>query len=76
MGVKRKLVGVGVVHAAVFVYATQSATAATAGHLSGGGTASISQVAFNLSVNGSGGASVRALSRGPWHAGTLARVAQ
>jgi hypothetical protein len=57
MGVKRKLVGVGVVLAAVFVYAAQSATAATASHLSGGGTASISQVAFNVSVDGSGGAS-------------------
>jgi hypothetical protein len=57
MGVKRKFVGVGVVLVAVFVCATQSATAATAGHLSGGGTASISQVAFNVSVNGSGGAS-------------------
>ncbi len=57
MGVKRKLVRVGVVLAAVLVCATQSATAATAGHLSGGGTASISQVAFNVNVNGSGGAS-------------------
>jgi len=55
--VKRKLVGVGVAFAAVFVCATQSATAATAGHLSGGGTASISQVAFNVSVDGSGSAS-------------------
>ena len=42
---------------AVLVCATGSATAATAGHLSGGGTASISQVAFNVSVDGSGRAS-------------------
>jgi len=43
--------------AAVLFCATGSATAAPAGHLSGGGTASISQVAFNVSVDGSGGAS-------------------
>jgi len=55
--VKRKLVGVGAVLTAVFVCATGSATAATSGHLSGGGTASISQVAFNVSVDGSGRAS-------------------
>jgi hypothetical protein len=55
--VKRKLMGIGVVLAAVFVCAAQSATAATDGHLSGGGTASISQVAFNVRVDGSGGAS-------------------
>jgi len=55
--VKRKLVGVGAIFAAVAVLAAPSATAATARHLSGGGTASISQVAFNVSVNGSGGAS-------------------
>jgi hypothetical protein len=41
--------------AAAFTVAT-SAPAATAGHLSGGGTASISQVAFNVSVDGTGGA--------------------
>jgi hypothetical protein len=55
--VKRRLVGIGVILVAVFVCATQSASAASAGHLSGGGTASISQVAFNISVDGSGGAS-------------------
>jgi hypothetical protein len=55
--VKRTLVAAGVVLAAVFWLATESATAATAGHLSGGGTASISQVAFNVSLDGSGGAS-------------------
>ena len=57
MIVKRKLVGVGVVLVVVLVCAVQSATAATGRHLSGGGTASISQVAFNVSVDGSGGAS-------------------
>jgi hypothetical protein len=55
--VKRKLVAVGVVLAAVFVFATQSGAAPTAGHLSGGGTASLSQVAFNVRLDGSGGAS-------------------
>ncbi len=54
---KRQLIGIGAALAAVFVFATGSATAATAGHLSGGGTATISQVAFNVSVDGSGGAS-------------------
>jgi hypothetical protein len=55
--VKRTLVSVGAVLAAVFVCVTGSASAATAAHLSGGGTASISQVAFNVKVDGSGGAS-------------------
>lgn len=42
---------------AVAVTGAPGATAATSGHLSGGGTASISQVAFNVSLDGSGGAS-------------------
>ena len=54
---KRKLVGAGAILAALAVCAVPSATAATGRHLSGGGTASISQVAFNVSVDGSGGAS-------------------
>jgi len=54
---KRTLVYVVVVVATVVVGASQSATAATSAHLSGGGTASISQVAFNVSLDGSGGAS-------------------
>lgn len=53
---KRTLVAVAVGFAAAFTAAAPSATAATAGHLSGGGTASISQVAFNVHVDGSGGA--------------------
>jgi hypothetical protein len=57
MAVKRILVNVGVVLATVIICATPSATAATAGHLSGGGTASISQVAFNVALDGTGGAS-------------------
>jgi hypothetical protein len=55
--VKRTLVAAGVTLAAVFLFAAQSAVAAPAAHLSGGGTASISQVAFNVSLDGSGGAS-------------------
>jgi hypothetical protein len=44
--------------ATVALGASQNAAAApTAAHLSGGGTASISQVAFNVSLDGSGGAS-------------------
>ena len=39
-----------------FASATASASGATS-HLSGGGTASISQVAFNVTINGSGSAS-------------------
>jgi hypothetical protein len=54
---KRTLAAAGIVLAAAFLLATQTATAATGGHLSGGGTASISQVAFNVNVNGSGVAS-------------------
>ena len=54
--VKRTLAAVGIVLAAAFILATPTATSATAAHLSGGGTASISQVAFNVSVDGSGGA--------------------
>jgi len=54
--VKRALVVVAVALAAALMVATSRATAATTGHLSGGGTASISQVAFNVSVDGSGGA--------------------
>jgi hypothetical protein len=50
-------VAVGIVLATALIPGTQSATAATARHLSGGGTASISQVAFNVSVDGLGGAS-------------------
>jgi hypothetical protein len=57
MAMKRRLVALGVAVAAVSVWAIPSATAAKASHLSGGGTASISQVAFNIHVNGSGGAS-------------------
>jgi hypothetical protein len=41
---------------AVAVVGAPGAPAATSGHLSGGGTASISQVAFNVSLDGSGGA--------------------
>lgn len=41
---------------AVAVTGAPGAPAATSGHLSGGGTASISQVAFNVSLDGSGGA--------------------
>jgi hypothetical protein len=55
--VKRTLVAAGVTLAAVLLFAAQSAVAAPAAHLSGGGTASISQVAFNVSLDGSGGAS-------------------
>jgi hypothetical protein len=47
---------VAITLAAAFTIAT-SAPAATSGHLSGGGTASISQVAFNVSLDGTGGAS-------------------
>jgi hypothetical protein len=54
--VKRAIMVVAVALATAFMVATSRATAATAGHLSGGGTASISQVAFNISVDGSGGA--------------------
>lgn len=42
--------------ATVCLCASQSATAATTAHLSGGGTASISQLAFNVRIDGSGGA--------------------
>jgi hypothetical protein len=63
--VKRTLATVGIVLTTVFACAAQSATAAgTAGHLSGGGTAvslatgePFSQVAFNVSLDGSGDAS-------------------
>jgi hypothetical protein len=62
--VKRTLATVGIVLTTVFAFAAQSATAGTAGHLSGGGTAvsvatgdPFSQVAFNVSLDGSGGAS-------------------
>ena len=44
------------VSVAVAVTGAPGAPAATSGHLSGGGTASISQVAFNVSLDGSGGA--------------------
>jgi hypothetical protein len=54
--VKRALAAFAVV-VAVAVTGAQSAPAATSGHLTGGGTASISQVAFNISLDGSGGAS-------------------
>jgi hypothetical protein len=57
MSVKRRVVGIGVIVVALSLCVSQSASAASAGHLSGGGTASISQVAFNVSVEGSGGAS-------------------
>jgi hypothetical protein len=53
--VKRALAAFAVV-AAVAVTGAPGAPAATSGHLSGGGTASISQVAFNVSLDGSGGA--------------------
>ena len=52
---KRALAAFAVV-AAVAVTGAPGAPAATSGHLSGGGTASISQVAFNVSLDGSGGA--------------------
>jgi hypothetical protein len=55
--VKRTLVVAAMVSATTFLLGTQTADAGTAGHLSGGGTASISQVAFNVSLNGNGGAS-------------------
>jgi len=55
--VKRTLVSIGVVLSTALICVTPSATAATAGHLSGGGTASISQVAFNVTVDGTGSAS-------------------
>jgi len=54
--VKRALAAFAVV-AVVAVTGAPSAAAGTSGHLSGGGTASISQVAFNVSLDGSGGAS-------------------
>lgn len=54
---KRTLAVAAMVLATAFLLTTQTAAASTAGHLSGGGTASISQVAFNVNVNGSGGAS-------------------
>jgi hypothetical protein len=57
MAVKRRLVALGVVAAAVFAGAIPSVTAAKASHLSGGGTASISQVAFNVTIGPSGSAS-------------------
>lgn len=53
---KRALTAFAVV-AAVAVTGASSAPAATSGHLTGGGTATISQVAFNVSINGSGSAS-------------------
>jgi hypothetical protein len=55
--VKRTLVGAAMVSATAFLLVAQTAAAGTAGHLSGGGTASISQVAFNVSLDGAGGAS-------------------
>jgi hypothetical protein len=57
MAVKRRLVALGVAVAVVSVCAIPTATAAKGSHLTGGGTASISQVAFNVHVDGSGGAS-------------------
>jgi len=54
--VKRALAAFAVV-AVVAITGAPSAAGATSGHLSGGGTASISQVAFNVSLDGSGGAS-------------------
>jgi hypothetical protein len=54
---KRTLASVAAVAAAVVLCVSQSATAANSAHLSGGGTASISQVAFNVSLNASGSAS-------------------
>jgi hypothetical protein len=62
--VKRTLATAGIVLTTVFACAAQSATAGTATHLSGGGTAvslvtgkPFSQVAFNVSLDGSGDAS-------------------
>ena len=55
--VKRTLAVAGAALATAFILATQTATAAGTGHLSGGGTASISQVAFNVRLDGAGGAS-------------------
>ena len=54
---KRTLAGVAVVLATALMCVVSSAPAATTRHLAGGGTASISQVAFNVSLDGSGGAS-------------------
>jgi hypothetical protein len=54
--VKGTLVVCAIALATACTVATGSAAAARAGHLSGGGTASISQVAFNVTVNGSGAA--------------------
>jgi hypothetical protein len=54
---KRTLVIVAVIGATLGLSASQSATAASTAQLSGGGTASISQVAFNIRLDGSGGAS-------------------
>jgi hypothetical protein len=54
---KRILANFAVIAATVAVGASQSAAATRTAHLSGGGTASISQVAFNVSLGGSGSAS-------------------
>jgi len=55
--VKRTIVATAMVLAMAFLSAAQTAAAAPAGHLSGGGTASISQVAFNVTIDGTAGAS-------------------
>jgi hypothetical protein len=52
-----KVVRLLVVSALVLIGTAQPAFAGSTGHLSGGGTASISQVAFNVSIAPSGGAS-------------------
>jgi len=54
---KRTLAYVAVIAATVALGASHSAAAAPTAHLSGGGTASFSQVAFNVRLDGSGGAS-------------------
>ncbi len=53
---KSRLVRLGLVVAVALALSAQGAPAAT-GHLSGGGTASISQVAMNVAFGGSGSAS-------------------
>jgi hypothetical protein len=55
--VKRTLAAVAAVLATALICSAPSASAATTGHLAGGGTASISQVAFNVNIDGSGNAS-------------------
>src|SRR5438128_1454526 len=53
----RRLAFVLAIAATALAASAQFATAAPQAHLSGGGTATISQVAFNVSINSSGSAS-------------------